>query len=181
VTNGTGSPAERPPTKQPAKRGYLWAAVGLVVVSVAAIWIAAQADPSKTISAVDVKKLPVGRPAPELHAKGWLNSAPLTAKDLAGKVVVYDFWTYSCVNCVRTLPYVRAWYERYQKDGLVVVGVVVVAAPGSTWAWVTAAFRAVRWGVHRPLGSRECCPVFEARCSTRSHVLRSTAWRVMTR
>jgi len=94
-----------------------------VVLSVAAIWIDAQADPSETIAAVDVNKLPVGPAAPELHAKGWVNSAPLTAKDLAGKVVVYDFWTYSCVNCVRTLPYVRAWYDRYQKDGLVVVGV----------------------------------------------------------
>lgn len=110
-------------TTKPARRGYLWAAVGLVVLSIGAIWIAERADPSKTISAFDIKNLPVGRPAPELHAKGWLNSAPLTAKDLAGKVVVYDFWTYSCVNCVRTLPYVRAWYDRYQKDGLVVVGV----------------------------------------------------------
>jgi thiol-disulfide isomerase/thioredoxin len=126
VTNGTVSLPERPeppPPKRPARRGYLWAAVGLVVLSVAAIWIAVQADPSSTISAVDHKTLPVGPPAPELHAKGWLNSPPLTAKDLAGKVVIYDFWTYSCVNCVRTLPYVRAWYDRYQKDGLVVVGV----------------------------------------------------------
>jgi thiol-disulfide isomerase/thioredoxin len=94
-----------------------------VLLSITAIWIAARADPSGTISAVDVKKLPVGPPAPELHAKGWLNSPALSSGDLAGKVVVYDFWTYSCVNCVRTLPYVRAWYDRYQKDGLVVVGV----------------------------------------------------------
>jgi thiol-disulfide isomerase/thioredoxin len=94
-----------------------------VLLSITAIWIAAQADPSETIAAVDVRKLPVGPPAPELHAKGWLNSPPLAGRDLAGKVVVYDFWTYSCVNCVRTLPYVRAWYDRYQKDGLVVVGV----------------------------------------------------------
>jgi thiol-disulfide isomerase/thioredoxin len=106
-----------------ARRGYLWAAVALVLLSVTAIWIAAQADPSETIAAVDVSKLPVGPPAPELHAKGWLNSAPLTTQALAGKVVVYDFWTYSCVNCVRTLPYVRAWWDRYQKDGLVVVGI----------------------------------------------------------
>ena len=94
-----------------------------MVLAVAAVWIAAQADPSETIAAVDVNKLPVGQPAPELHAKGWLNSPPLTGKDLAGKVVVYDFWTYSCVNCVRTLPFVRAWWDRYQKDGLVVIGV----------------------------------------------------------
>jgi thiol-disulfide isomerase/thioredoxin len=62
-------------------------------------------------------------PAPALAAKGWLNSPPLTATALKGKVVLYDIWTYSCVNCVRTLPYVRAWYERYRTDGLVVIGV----------------------------------------------------------
>ena len=66
---------------------------------------------------------PSGAPAPELHAKGWLNSPPLSAGDLAGKVVVYDFWTYSCVNCVRTLPYLRSWHDRYRDDGLVIVGV----------------------------------------------------------
>src|SRR5260370_30728668 len=93
-----------------------------MALKVTPIQIAPRAAPSKTIAAVDVKKLPVGPPAPELHAKGWINSPALTSKDLAGKVVVYDFWTYSCVNCVRTLPYVRAWYARCQKDGPVVVG-----------------------------------------------------------
>ncbi len=53
----------------------------------------------------------------------WLNSPPLTAAELRGKVVVIDFWTYSCVNCLRTLPYVRAWYEKYKDQGLVVIGV----------------------------------------------------------
>jgi thiol-disulfide isomerase/thioredoxin len=53
----------------------------------------------------------------------WLNSPPLTAAALRGKVVVIDFWTYSCVNCLRTLPYVRAWYEKYKDQGLVVIGV----------------------------------------------------------
>lgn len=107
----------------PPRRFYLWAAIGLVVLSVGAIWIAAQADPSDRISAVDVENLPVGPPAPELHARGWLNSPPLSSGDLAGKVVVYDFWTYSCVNCVRTLPYLRAWHDRYARDGLVLIGV----------------------------------------------------------
>ncbi len=60
---------------------------------------------------------------PALDAKGWINSAPLTTATLTGKVVLYDFWTYSCINCVRTFPYVRAWYDRYRADGLVVVGV----------------------------------------------------------
>ena len=118
-------PPPSPPTPgaAPPRRFYLWAAVVLVVLSLAAIAIASQADPSETITAVDVKKLPVGAPAPELHPKGWLNSPVLTGKELAGKVVVYDFWTYSCVNCVRTLPYLRSWYERYRDDGLVIVGV----------------------------------------------------------
>jgi thiol-disulfide isomerase/thioredoxin len=53
----------------------------------------------------------------------WLNSDPLTAEGLRGRVVLVDFWTYSCVNWLRTLPYVTAWHERYRDRGLVVVGV----------------------------------------------------------
>ena len=53
----------------------------------------------------------------------WLNSEPLTAAELRGRVVVVDVWTYSCVNWLRTLPYVRAWHERYRDRGLVVIGV----------------------------------------------------------
>ena len=53
----------------------------------------------------------------------WLNSAPLTAAQLRGRVVLVDFWTYTCVNWLRTLPYVQAWHERYRERGLVVVGV----------------------------------------------------------
>jgi cytochrome c biogenesis protein CcdA/thiol-disulfide isomerase/thioredoxin len=53
----------------------------------------------------------------------WLNSQPLTLASLRGKVVLIDFWTYSCVNCIRTLPYVKRWYETYRGAGLVVVGV----------------------------------------------------------
>jgi thiol-disulfide isomerase/thioredoxin len=56
-------------------------------------------------------------------ATGWLNSAPLTAPDLSGKVVLVDFWTYTCINWLRTLGYVRAWAEKYEDQGLVVVGV----------------------------------------------------------
>lgn len=53
----------------------------------------------------------------------WLNSPPLTAESLRGKVVLVDFWTYSCINCLRTLPYVKAWAEKYHDQGLVVIGV----------------------------------------------------------
>jgi cytochrome c biogenesis protein CcdA/thiol-disulfide isomerase/thioredoxin len=53
----------------------------------------------------------------------WLNSPPLTRAQLKGKVIVVDFWTYSCINCLRSIPYVEAWSEKYKNDGLVVVGV----------------------------------------------------------
>ena len=56
-------------------------------------------------------------------ATAWLNSPPLTPEGLSGKVVVIDFWTYSCINCLRALPYVEAWYDRYKDHGLVVLGV----------------------------------------------------------
>ena len=72
-------------------------------------------------------------PAPSLHDYGaaaefadiaqWLNSAPLSMASLRGKVVLVDFWTYSCINCLRTLPAVNGWHERYAAQGLVVVGV----------------------------------------------------------
>ena len=55
-------------------------------------------------------------------ATQWLNSAPLTPAGLRGKVVLVDFWTYTCVNWLRTLPYVRAWAEKYRDKGLVVIG-----------------------------------------------------------
>jgi thiol-disulfide isomerase/thioredoxin len=57
------------------------------------------------------------------HATEWINPPPLTAEGLRGKVVLVQFWTYSCVNWIRTLPYVRAWAEKYRDQGLVVIGV----------------------------------------------------------
>ena len=57
------------------------------------------------------------------RAPVWLNSDPLTAEGLSGRAVLIDFWTYSCVNWLRTLPYLRAWDARYRRHGLVVVGV----------------------------------------------------------
>ena len=68
--------------------------------------------------------LPVERPMPPFSgATAWINSAPLTPETLRGKVVVVDFWTFTCVNWLRTLPYVRAWAAKYGDKGLVVVGV----------------------------------------------------------
>jgi cytochrome c biogenesis protein CcdA/thiol-disulfide isomerase/thioredoxin len=63
-------------------------------------------------------------PFPSLDgAVAWLNSPPLTRDELKGKVVVVDFWTYSCINCLRSIPYVEAWAQKYKNDGLVVIGV----------------------------------------------------------
>jgi len=68
--------------------------------------------------------LPVEGEFPPLAGLGpWFNTGPLTREELKGKVVVIDFWTYSCINCLRSIPYVKAWDERYRKDGLVVIGV----------------------------------------------------------
>ncbi|WP_322071708.1 cytochrome c biogenesis protein DipZ [Paraburkholderia bannensis] len=68
--------------------------------------------------------LPVlGQLPPLQGAVQWLNSAPLDAQSLRGKVVIVDFWTYSCINCLRSLPYVKAWASKYRDKGLVVIGV----------------------------------------------------------
>lgn len=56
-------------------------------------------------------------------ADGWINSKPLTARDLKGKVVLVDFWDYSCINCIRAIPYIRAWADKYRDSGFVVIGV----------------------------------------------------------
>ncbi len=72
----------------------------------------------------DLANLPVeGAMPPLTGATTWINAPPLTPRQLRGKVVVVDFWTYSCINCLRALPYVRAWAEKYRDQGLVVIGV----------------------------------------------------------
>src|SRR5580704_18006736 len=68
--------------------------------------------------------LPIEGALPPLAgATEWLNSPPLTPEGLRGKVVLIDFWTYSCINCLRAIPYVRAWADKYRDQGLVVIGV----------------------------------------------------------
>jgi thiol-disulfide isomerase/thioredoxin len=68
--------------------------------------------------------LPIEGALPSISgATAWLNSPPLTTEGLRGKVVLVDFWTYSCINCLRAIPYVRAWAEKYKDQGLVVIGV----------------------------------------------------------
>ena len=74
--------------------------------------------------AKDLGGLPKLGPAADfVGIETWLNSEALTMEDLKGKVVIVDFWTYTCINCIRTLPYVTGWYEKYKDDGFVVIGV----------------------------------------------------------
>jgi cytochrome c biogenesis protein CcdA/thiol-disulfide isomerase/thioredoxin len=78
----------------------------------------------ENVSAPEPPPLADEGPMPELTgAVAWLNSAPLTRDQLRGKVVVIDFWTYSCINCLRALPYVEGWAAKYKDAGLVVIGV----------------------------------------------------------
>ena len=89
----------------------------------------------QNLSAPEVKKEDMGKPtfemdksqgtpAPELIPGGqWFNSEPLKLADLKGKVVVIDFWTYSCINCQRTFPYLKSWWEKYKDKGLIIIGV----------------------------------------------------------
>jgi cytochrome c biogenesis protein CcdA/thiol-disulfide isomerase/thioredoxin len=88
---------------------------------------AASKAPKKSVSATNMVTLPgLGRAPNFTGIVKWLNTPggePLTLAGLRGKVVLVDFWTYSCINCQRALPHVEAWYNAYKSDGLVVVGV----------------------------------------------------------
>lgn len=77
------------------------------------------------ISTASQSALPVGSSPPAFigPANQWINSPPLTWQQLRGKVVLVDFWEYTCVNCIRTDPYLRSWYQRYKPYGLVIVGI----------------------------------------------------------
>ena len=89
--------------------------------------------------------------APPLHAGGaWINSPPTTMHALRGKVVLVDFWTYSCINCLRTLPHLEAWYAAYRKDGFVIVG---VHTPEFAFEHVTSNVRSAvgRLGIRYPV------------------------------
>jgi cytochrome c biogenesis protein CcdA/thiol-disulfide isomerase/thioredoxin len=92
--------------------------------------------------------LPVYGAAPPLHADGaWINSTPRTLQQLRGKVVLIDFWTYSCINCLRTLPHLKAWDAAYRRTGLVIIG---VHTPEFAFEHVTSNVRSAvkRLGIH---------------------------------
>jgi len=84
---------------------------------------AAIVEDNGTITKVQIDKSQF-KLAPELaRINGYINTEPVTLADLKGKVVLVDFWTYSCINCIRTIPYLNAWQEKYADQGLVIVGV----------------------------------------------------------
>src|SRR5512132_2123605 len=61
--------------------------------------------------------------APELASGNWINSEPLNLKDLRGRVVLIEFWTFGCYNCRNTLPFIKGWHDRYRDKGLTIIGV----------------------------------------------------------
>ncbi|MDR5733454.1 thioredoxin family protein [Caballeronia sp. LZ025] len=97
--------------------------IAAVAVSLAATaGIAAFA--SGNVSALAPAAIATGADAPNFQGiDNWFNSAPLDLAKLRGKVVLVDFWTFDCINCAHTLPYIKAWDARYRDKGLVVVGV----------------------------------------------------------
>src|SRR6195256_2061838 len=96
---------------------------GLAALSLAGAWIGTRDSVMHMITVKPFRLSGASDLASLDGATAWLNSAPLTAADLQGKVLLVDFWTYTCINWLRTLPCVRAWAARYSEQGLVVIGV----------------------------------------------------------
>lgn len=116
------------------RRARWWVFAGLVVVALLAVLVSRRTTPSDVSEAAGQQRRPIAGtadvpvlaagPAPSIEANsGWLNTAPLTDDDLAGKVVLYDFWTFGCINCQHTLPHLKAWQQRYAADGLVILSI----------------------------------------------------------
>jgi thiol-disulfide isomerase/thioredoxin len=104
------------------------ALMGFVLLSVASVDGAKAAEnhgqSSPSVQRTFRSALPIEGPAPSIAgATDWINSSPLSIESLKGKVVLIDFWTYSCINCIRTLPYLKAWSDKYRDMGLEIVGV----------------------------------------------------------
>jgi thiol-disulfide isomerase/thioredoxin len=96
--------------------------IAIVIVAAGLSALVSHQSPAQTIE--NASDLPNLGKAPNFQGiVAWINSAPLNLSELRGKVVLVDFWTYSCINCIRTIPYLNAWYSKYGNDGLVIVGV----------------------------------------------------------
>ncbi|RYF58548.1 MAG: thioredoxin family protein [Comamonadaceae bacterium] len=146
MTSQTNFP--RPSSASPVslqRRAFL-ASAGAVAAAVAAPAITHAASP-----ATQAATLPDFGPAPEFTGiERWLNSEPLALSQLRGRVVLVDFWTYACINCIRTLPHVNRWAELYTPQGLTVVGVHTPEFPFErTTSNVEVAMR--RHGVKHPV------------------------------
>ena len=119
----TGKPADKDGA-EPSPSGVM---NGGAMMSANAPTMAMSGNPAAMMKAAEAPAhdaLPVEGPLPSLSgAVEWLSSPPLTPEQLKGKVVLVDFWTYSCINCLRSIPYVRAWADKYKDQGLVVIGV----------------------------------------------------------
>src|SRR6202790_680780 len=101
-------------------------AVAVLIVAAVLFTVVRMPAPPATASTTGGQVAPVSdrQPAPDFTGiDGWLNSTPLTLAGLKGKVVLIDFWTFSCVNCVRTIPHLKILYNDYKDDGFVIVGV----------------------------------------------------------
>src|SRR5215212_10886023 len=96
---------------------------GTAALSLAAAWVGTRDSMIQLITAEPFRLSSTKDLASLGSATAWLNSPPLAAAQLQGKVVLIDFWTYTCINWLRTLPYVRGWAARYKEQGLVVIGV----------------------------------------------------------
>ena len=102
-------------------------ALAVLAILGAVVWIEAPWRPQSSAPAPpeDIPQSALQQPAAAdfAGATGWLNGGPLDLKELRGQVVLVDFWTYSCINCINTFPYLNAWHDRYADHGLVIVGV----------------------------------------------------------
>lgn len=94
--------------------------VGIVVVAAA---VSSLISPPSQAPASATSLPDLGKAPNFAGISAWINSAPLDLSQLKGKIVLVDFWTYSCINCIRTIPYLNAWYAKYRGNGFVVVGV----------------------------------------------------------
>jgi thiol-disulfide isomerase/thioredoxin len=133
MPNPTGGEADGRQTTRPP-RSWSWYSVAppaVLSLIIAAVWLSAVfSSPSSPIAPPTSAELnrniaPVTGPAAADIAgiAEWINSEPLTLSDLRGNVVLLDFWTYTCVNCIRTFPHLKRWHDQYADDGLVVLGI----------------------------------------------------------
>jgi thiol-disulfide isomerase/thioredoxin len=126
-------------------------AIGAMLALLVTGSVRAHADPGE-----------VGSTAPEFAGiDHWLNSGPLTMASLRGKVVLIDFWTYSCINCLRTLPYVTKWYDTYKDKGFVVIG---IHTPEFAFERVTSNVQTAigRFGIKYPVAQDNAYQMWQA-------------------